>query len=88
MRGLRKALLPAALCLTLGASSCLGPNNAFDRLNAWNHEVTDNKWANEGIFLGLNIIPVYAIAYLGDIIIFNSIEFWGGDNPIDPPVGG
>jgi hypothetical protein len=33
----------------------------------------------------LTIIPVYGIAYLGDIIIFNSIEFWGGENPISPP---
>lgn len=79
---MKKTFLAAALALTL-ATSCLGPNNAFNGLNNWNHKVTDNKWANEGIFLVLNIIPVYGLFYLGDIVIFNSIEFWGGKNPIE-----
>ena len=29
------------------------------------------------------IIPVYGLATLGDAIIFNSIEFWTGENPIE-----
>ena len=82
---MKKSFLAAALALTMLGTSCLGPNNAFNGLNSWNHRVTDSKWANEGIFLVLNIIPVYGLFYLGDIIIFNSIEFWGGDNPIDRP---
>lgn len=82
---MKKTLLGAALGLSLLASSCLGPNNAFNSLNHWNKNVTESKWANEGIFLVLNIIPVYGIAYLGDIVIFNSIEFWGGENPIPAP---
>ena len=28
------------------------------------------------------IIPAYEICILGDGLIFNSIEFWGGNNPI------
>jgi len=82
---MKKTLLGAALGLSLLATSCLGPNNAFNSLNHWNDTVTESKWANEGIFLVLNIIPVYGIAYLGDILIFNSIEFWGGENPVSPP---
>ena len=39
-----------------------------------------SKWANEAIFLGLNIIPVYGFAYLADIVVFNSIEFWTGES--------
>jgi len=82
---MKKTILGAALALGLLGSSCLGPNNAFDSLHHWNKHVTDSKWGNEGIFVLLTIIPVYGVAYLGDIIIFNSIEFWGGENPISPP---
>ena len=79
---MKKSLLAASLALTMLGTTCLGPNNAFNNLNRWNQKVTDSKWANEGIFLVLNIIPVYGLWYYGDILIFNSIEFWGGDNPI------
>lgn len=71
--------LALAAALVVGASSCLGTNPTFNDLNDWNQEVTDNKWANEAIFLGLNIVPVYGFAYLADIVIFNSIEFWDGE---------
>lgn len=80
---MKKSLLAAALALTMLGTSCLGPNNAFNNLNKWNMKVTENKWGNEGIFLVLNIIPVYGLFYFGDIVIFNSIEFWGGSNPIE-----
>ena len=80
---MKKTLLGCALALGLTTTSCLGPDNAWENLHDWNRTVTDNKWANEGIFLGLTIIPVYALFQLGDILIFNSIEFWTGNNPID-----
>ena len=81
---MKKFFLASACALSLLATSCLGPNNAFNNLNHWNQHVTENKWGNEGIFLVLNIIPVYGLFYYGDILIFNSIEFWGGKNPIEP----
>lgn len=71
---IKKLAMVAALAV--GASSCLGTNPTFNDLNDWNQEVTDSDWANEFIFLGLNIIPVYGFAYLADIVVFNSIEFW------------
>ena len=37
---------------------------------------TDNKYVNEAIFLGFWIFPVYEFAYLGDVVIFNTINFW------------
>jgi hypothetical protein len=82
---MKKSLLAAALTLSLMSSSCLGPNNCWEGLHAWNEKATDGKWGNELIFFAFTIIPVYGFAYLGDIIIFNSIEFWGGKNPIDAP---
>lgn len=84
MQNMKKSILGAVLALGLTTTSCLGPNNAWENLHQWNRTVTDSKWANEGIFLVLTIIPVYGLFYLGDIIIFNSLEFWGADNPIEP----
>ena len=64
-------------------SSVLDPNNAFNGLNNWNAEATKMNWLNEIIFLGLYIIPVYGIVWLGDVVIFNTIDYWG-KNPIGP----
>ena len=82
---MKKSLLAAALGLGLFTSSCLGPNNAFNSVHHWNQNVSEDRWVNEAIHLGCVILPVYGFAYLGDIVIFNSIEWWGGDNPIDAP---
>ena len=75
---MKKTLLAAILSVGL-LGSCLGPNKLFNDLTEWNKGVTDNRWANEGIFLVFNIIPVYPIAYLVDIVVLNSIEWWSGD---------
>jgi len=74
-----------AVALLVGSSfafsSCLGSFTLFNSVSAWNQEVTGNKFINELIFIGLNIVPVYGIASLADVVIFNSIEFWTGENP-------
>jgi hypothetical protein len=44
--------------------------------------VAESKWAREVVFLVLYIVPVYPIAGMLDLVIFNSIEFHGGKNPI------
>ena len=43
----------------------------------------ENRWVDEVAFLGCVILPVYGLSMLGDAIIFNSVEFWTGDNPMD-----
>jgi len=73
------------LCVGLLATSCYGPFNLTRRLHHWNGTV-DGEWGNEGIFLLCAIIPVYGVCMLGDALIFNSIQFWGGENPISPPM--
>jgi hypothetical protein len=82
---MRSSLLPLALFASLVAASCVGPNNAFNGVAAWNTRVTNSKWGNELIYIGLWIVPVYEIAYAADGLIFNSFEFWGGTNPIGTP---
>ncbi len=81
----KKSVLAVALATSLLGSSCLGSFPAFNNLRNWNAEVVEADWLAEIIFLGLNIIPVYPIASLGDILIFNTIEYWGGDTPFGEP---
>ena len=82
---MKKTFCATTLVSCLTATSCVGPNNAFNGLSSWNSRVTESKWGNELIYLGMWIIPVYEIALLCDGLVFNSIEFWGGKNPIDAP---
>lgn len=76
----RTKFAAVALAATLFTSSCLGPNKLFEGLRDWNQEATEQDWVNEVIFLGLTIIPVYSLAYLADIVVMNTIEYWGGDD--------
>jgi len=50
-------------------------------------QVTNSKFVNELIFLGLSIIPVYEVCALVDVLVLNSVEFWTGDNPVAKNVG-
>ena len=84
---MKKFFLAAALALTLATSStsCLGPNNAFNHYNKWNNEVTDEKWLNELIFIPGSMVA--GLFLWADYVIFNSMEFWGAENPISVPGG-
>jgi hypothetical protein len=77
--------LVVVLCVGMLTTSCYGPFNLTRKLHHWNGTI-DGKWGNEGVFLLVAIIPVYGICMLGDALIFNSIEFWGGTNPISAPM--
>ncbi len=80
---MKKTLATLALAACAFLPGCYGPNNAWNNLHDWNGKVTESKWGNEAVFLALNIIPVYGFCYLGDVLIFNSMEFWGMKNPIE-----
>jgi len=82
---LKKTLAAGILALGLVSSSCLGPDNAYGSIKSWNAGLSDQDWVNELVFVGLYIIPVYEFALLGDILIFNTIGYWAGDNPINDP---
>ena len=79
-----RAVWVVGLCALFLCSGCLGQNHATGHLFKWNFEF-ENKWAQEGMFLLL--LPAYGMCSFGDNIIFNSIYWWSGSNPIDPPRG-
>ncbi len=63
------------------SAGCYGSFQLTQGLHEWNGQVTDNRFINWLLFLGLVIVPVYEISLLVDGLFFNSIEFWTGDNP-------
>ena len=81
---MKKSLISVALTLGLLTPACLGPDNLYNGIKNWNAEVSSQDFVNELIYIGFWILPVYPIAALGDIVIFNTIEYWSGGNPISP----
>lgn len=75
-----------AMVLVVGMLSqttgCFGGFHLTRNIWGWNNTVTGSKFVNWLVFLGLTVIPVYAIGGLADLFIFNSLEFWTGSNPM------
>jgi len=80
--GLR--LLAGGILALLAFTSCLGPNHATGHMFKWNGSI-ENRWGRSIVFVVC--LPVYFITSLGDSLIFNSIQWWTGDNPISRPGG-
>jgi len=70
-----------ALCvLTSGLTGCIGRSGLTSNVRDWNLEVTEDPWGREAIWL--LTLPVRYVTQWLDLIIFNSVEFWTGTNPI------
>lgn len=72
-----------AISCSLLFTSCIGPFALSSKLLAWNQTVSD-KFVNAILFVVLS--PAYAVTLTGDLLLFNTIEFWTGDNPIEAGV--
>ena len=80
----RRILVTALLGVMIFMAGCIGPMNATSRVKTWNREI-HNRWGGELVYV-LFSVPyggVYGIVFLSDVILWNSVEFWGGNNPID-----
>lgn len=71
-----------SLAATMILSSCIGSFQVSNNVLDWNRSVSNSKFVNELLFLGMNIIPVYPITLIADALVINSIEFWSGRNPV------
>ncbi len=78
-----KKTLVTLCAAALLSTSCLGPCNAFQSTMSWNSRATEDKYLNELIFLPACF--VHGLALTGDFVVFNSLEFWTGKNPISKP---
>ena len=84
----RKGVVCLVLVSVMGISTaCYGPFNLTKNVYRWNSGIkgsgeVNEKWMKEFVFFGMIIIPVYMFSALLDAFIFNSIQFWSGDNPV------
>lgn len=84
---MKKNLVKVAVMATLTAglagslSGCIGSNAVTAKVMQFNLEVVDNRYARGGV--NILLAPVYAITVAVDAIVFNSIEFWAGKNPLN-----
>ncbi len=84
---LRRAALALGLVAVAMTPGCYGPFAATRRVWHWNDH-WENDWAQESLFLVTGVLtPVYAVAVVGDVLLFNSTWFWTGENWIDEPGG-
>jgi hypothetical protein len=68
--------------MAASASGCFGKFAATRALYNFNSTISTDKVVRSLVMCGLIIIPVYGLFGLGDVVLFNVIEFWGGTNPI------
>jgi hypothetical protein len=76
--------LAVLLGLVVLSAGCFGPMNATRKLHATNRGI-EERWGGEGVYVVLWLVPAYLGAVAGDLLIFNTMQFWGGENPIVPP---
>jgi len=84
---MKKNILKTAMMATLtvslagGLSGCVGSNAVTATLMKFNVAAVDNRYARGG--LNMLLAPVYGLTMTADAIVFNSLEFWSGKNPIN-----
>ncbi|MCZ6794005.1 MAG: DUF3332 family protein [Planctomycetota bacterium] len=80
----RRALVCVLGAALLTSPGCYGSFKLTKKLYDWNGSIED-PWGQEAAFLVCVLVPAYFFSTLGDAIVFNSVEFWTGDNPVDAP---
>ena len=83
MRRRITGLLLALAMLSITSLGCIGNFGLSGKVREFNLETSEDRWGREILFVVLYVIPVYPFAGLLDILIFNSVEFWTGKNPIN-----
>ncbi len=80
---MKSKAIKVAVVAALGVSSltgCMGQMATTGLVSKFNLQIVDNRYGREGMFLLLS--PVYSIASIADLFIFNAVEFWTGTNPL------
>jgi hypothetical protein len=80
----RLSILVVSMLLILSmGTGCIGNFGLSGKVRKFNLETTQDRWGREALFVVLYVVPVYPISGLLDILVFNSMEFWTGTNPIN-----
>jgi hypothetical protein len=83
MKSRLSILFVSILLLFSMSTGCIGNFGLSGKVRDFNLEQTQDRWGREILFVVLYVIPVYPFAGFLDIVVFNSIEFWTGTNPIN-----
>jgi hypothetical protein len=75
------SLVIAMVIATTTLQGCYGKMALTRKVYHVNGEV-QNKYARSLVTWAFVIVPVYAVSALADFIVFNTIEFWSGNNLI------
>ncbi len=80
---MKKTILKLMVLVVLATSlqGCYGKFALTRKLYAVNGEISD-KFLRSGLTWAFLIFPVYGVVGLADFLVFNTIEFWSGKNPV------
>lgn len=76
-----KKLVATLVLFTFVLTGCFGSFNLTRKVYQFNKAQGD-KWVQEIVFIVLVVVPVYGLSTLADAVVFNSVEFWTGRNPV------
>lgn len=83
MKIIKRSLFAMAMgSLLVTQTGCFGEFALVRKVYNWNEGLSSNKFVRTLVFYALNIIPVYGVASLVDVVVLNLIEFWSGSNPL------
>ncbi|MEZ8189066.1 DUF3332 domain-containing protein [Vibrio sp. 10N.222.49.A3] len=72
--------LVALAVVSVALSGCVGSNAVTGYLMKFNLKAVDNRYARGG--LNILLAPAYGLTVAADYLVFNSLEFWTGSNPL------
>jgi len=81
MKKIKKSGLALIIASALLFQSCIGSFSLTNKILDFNRGVGE-PIVQEIVFLAFIIVPVYGVSAFADAVIFNTIEFWTGDNPV------
>ena len=76
-RFVKPIIISASLVTLFG---CVGSNAVTGKLMEFNVKAVDNRYARGG--LNMLLAPAYGLTVAADYLVFNSLEFWTGSNPL------
>jgi hypothetical protein len=75
------AIIVSMSIATISLQGCYGKMALTKKVYALNGEVND-KFVRSLVTWAFIIVPVYGVSALVDFVLFNTIEFWSGKNPV------
>ena len=70
----------ALAVVSVALSGCVGSNAVTGYLMKFNVKAVDNRYARGG--LNILLAPAYGLTVAADYLVFNSLKFWTGSNPL------